>query len=858
MTNEKIIQTIDELRSEYTKWKEEHPDINNEVEINKFLLFRSMADNFEWKDTPLDHEAKKLLEAAKVDVIRKPHQVSTFNDEYAPVLQSGEIQSDIPITIDEIKDFYKKFIVASPVAWIVGGVVTNKDKGSKNDVDFLISLPDSEQIKRIISFRLFRMFPPNIRDRIQFLFENKNYHGCFTDNFPLYRLVMEPIIDAKIEKMAEIRLRTKGTDLQAKQATEASIENKITWGEFFLPQKPMRGYKSDQLQSITNFLDLFKDDQYPIFSSYKADGINTEWHISDDEVVVYTEDGTDETSSFPETIKEAKKIAPGKKIVLLAEVEFWNNSQHFPREVAAGKIHKIKPDESGIIANVYDIVYLGEDIHNKTQGDRIEIAKSLNFPQSTETPSSKFKWNLIPHKKSDSRNELEKETIRLASLKHSEGNVAKQASSVYDLAGKRANSWIKYHKSILFTAVCIDVVETKTPGVYNLKWALVPGKDKVYKKEDILYDDSRDTALIYGGKTFSTKDKPKKYDPIKIECETFNITYDQKTKIYSISAWAPRQISTLERDSKIDNVDEVEKRAIENNTFQAKIITSDNKISYLPGKSGEEVSSKSETFTEEENIISGMVDSMPLNIKFLGTKGLIEEESLSHKYHTCIILNDGKNSIMVDCGSNNKEISKIQDQSVENVLLSHPHQDHISDLLKSLGKTVYMSKESDGRIREEIIPKGLRKIFLNKKSFQIGNFKITPYNVLHSVLFPMTVFFVQWNDMNILISTDIVGFHSGDRDKIFEKLDVWVTDGSSVNKDLIRYYKDKKEPYGHTALNNSLKWANDINPLILITHIGKEGIELGDENLSEHLKSRFPEKNIQVAKDNMVIRLGKK
>lgn len=864
-----LMKDLVALRRKYAAWKKEHPDKENEMDINKLLLLKYQIEDagrkFIWKKTPLDIDAKKFLEKVKVEVVPEIPGRYVFGEEaYATVHHSGETMSSDPIKVEDFESKFKSFVIASPVVWGVGGSVTDRKHGTKNDVDILISTPNPDEIARIISFRMFRMFDPEMRRRLSFLMENKGYLGPFTDNLPLYRLVMERIPNAEIEKMAEIKLRTKGTEKQAREASKASAKDKITWREFFLPQKPTRGYYPGEEQTIDLFVSIWNDDQFPVMSSYKADGINTEWHISDDEVIVYTEDGTIETDSFPESIKAAKKLASGHKIVLLAEVEFWSDGQHYPREVAAGKIHKIVPDEKGIIVNVYDMVFFDEDIHKLAFAERFELAKKkMNFPQSTETPSPEYKWNLIPHIPSPDKEFLKRETLRLAKLKHSEGNVAKQANAPYDLTGRRKPSWIKYHVTTKFNAVCLKAIETKVKGVFNLEWGLLIPKGKSgddFDKSDHVYVDAIDQLVISGGKTFSTTQSPKKGKTIEVECETFNVTYNKEKGTYSFSAWAPRFLKELPGSVNPDTVSEVEKRAIRDGVFQAKVVTKD-KIYYLPGASGEEIPSKDvEVLSEssEDNILVSMLKDNAVSLKFLGSKGLIEESSNIHKYHTGIVLRTPEKNILIDYGEENPGLDVLIRENIDEVVISHAHPDHFSPEIGEFGKPVHMSNKTDKIIKPEVINPSIRKIFKNGKSFKIGDVKIEPFSVLHSILAPMSALRITVGDLVVCISTDILGFHSGDRDKYFEDVDIWIADGSSIHKDLIRYSHEKKEPFGHTAFKNSAKWVKDINPLIILTHLGKEAVEMSEKDLQKSVDFLIPENKVEIAYDSMTIKIKPK
>ena len=593
---EELKTAANKLRTEYRLWKNKHPVQQNEDFINKFLMIKAalkkMNQDLSQKDDILDAEATALEHIAKIKIIPVVPESISFDDTYAPVSSSGNGNDEL-IKFNQVEPYFKDFLISDSLVSLVGGIVTHEKDGTKNDIDTLINIPTQEELKRIILFRLSRMLPEKLKDRFSPLVESKRGTSPFTDYYPLYRLKLERIPDSNISKMsdsfADLKLRAKSSgDKVIAQANKAKNEDKITFGEFFLPQKPCRGYKSDQEQTVENFLSLWKDNQFPVYSSKKADGLNILFMISKSgKSLAFTEDGVDETSSFPEVLEEAKKLAPNHDIIVLAEVEWWEGKQHYPREVAAGKIHKVKPDEQGIIVNVYDLVYYDKDIHNESFEKRLEITDKLKFPQKTETPNVKYKWNLLPNIKNDTIGELKNETERLRKVISSEGNVAKQGSASYDLAGKRAISWIKFHNATTFVALCLNSIETKTQGIYNIEWGVLPGERKIKESDSKI--SSRHT-VIYGGKTFTTTKQPTVGSKILIECETFNVIYDKRNKTFSISAWAPRFFGVT--DKKLQTIEEIEKQAIKDHVFQAKVIDEKGKTHYLPGVSGEEVESK--------------------------------------------------------------------------------------------------------------------------------------------------------------------------------------------------------------------------------------------------------------------------
>ena len=228
------------------------------------------------------------------------------------------------------------------------------------------------------------------------------------------------------------------------------------------------------------------------------------------------------------------------------------------------------------------------DLHKYPASIRFKFLEFLGIKQKTTgVPKAELRLNLVEHFEDDNRSELEKRTKWLSEQPGSEGNVVSDASRPYQLtSGRRPYQMLKYHNSTTFTAIVLEAVETKTKNVYNLKWGILPGKRNV--KDDIIRKIG-DTEYVYGGKTFSTKNG-KKGDHILIECETFNVIYDMEDKAYDFSAWSPRMMGVT--DKEIQTIDQVERNAIEDRVFQAKLIDEDGKMHYLPGASGEETSSK--------------------------------------------------------------------------------------------------------------------------------------------------------------------------------------------------------------------------------------------------------------------------
>lgn len=376
------------LRTEYELWKDKYPEQQNEEVINQFILIKSelrkRGQALLKKNTHLDLDAAAWIEIVKIKPIPFVPEKKTFGDgeelggekvedsdkfegeeenDYAPVNTSGTKDGDA-IKLNQVEPYFKSFVVANPMTWLVGGVITHKDSGTKGDIDVLITAPSKEELERVISFRISRMVPEELRKRLHLLCEERGGLSPFTDYLNLYKLVMERIPDGEIVKMgeildveAEIRLRTKNVEKQIKEAEKALKLNKITPGEFHLMPKPVRGYYPSKAQTLNLFLDIYdKYYEFPSLSSKKFDGERIGIHKSGDKIKIFSEDG-EVLEKLPNLKNEVKTLKP-EITVLEAELENWAYpDQHLPRESVSTGIA-----EDNFVANVFDILYFKGEI----------------------------------------------------------------------------------------------------------------------------------------------------------------------------------------------------------------------------------------------------------------------------------------------------------------------------------------------------------------------------------------------------------------------------------------------------------------------------------------------------------------
>lgn len=558
-------------------WEERGSRDNDESSVNANIIITN-----EFKRRQLEIPNKDKLDEIS----------SKFRKEAVTMEERAEAKTEREKEILKFASYLKEIVLDPDHISYSGGSIYAKNR-EPYDLDCIIKDKDFPgeyllKLTRMNQYAMSKVFKDQRPIEYSGSLRGPNWRSLAAYDLvlrPKKKFVFKDLDESGFEKACYMEEEVTTEDV-IKTAKEAVSKNKITPLEFFYAMKPTKPDYGEKRSAIERFVDFFDEEDFPVLASKKMDGINSIIQKHKDKIKVWTEQGQDITGKVPHLVEAIKKL-PVETFSVLAELEMWEGSKHYPREATAGQINRKVPDDSNIIANIYTSTYMDGpnikdikgDIHELPEDERQEYLDYLKISQSTNgVPDVSLRFNVVPNTLVNNKKELRR-AVSLLSLKPaSEGVVTKKNSAIYYLDGNSRNGWGKYHLTSYLAGIIIEPIETKVKGTFNYAYALEPGNFNIARKN---LEEVKDKEYVVLGKTFSSATNFKRGDVILIEFETFNFSKNKKDDTIDVSAWAPRVIGRSNRTTP-ETIKEAVARARKERVLSSKEIDEEGETHFIP------------------------------------------------------------------------------------------------------------------------------------------------------------------------------------------------------------------------------------------------------------------------------------
>lgn len=204
-----------------------------------------------------------------------------------------------------------------------------------------------------------------------------------------------------------------------------------------------------------------------------------------------------------------------------------------------------------------------------------------------------------------------------------------------------------------------------------------------------------------------------------------------------------------------------------------------------------------------------------MKLQFLGTRGEIDARSRRHRRHSVLQVSHRGRTLLVDCGRD--WLGRLPRVDAEALLLTHAHPDHAAGLRDGAPWPVVASGETWAALPR--YPLEARRTIELRLPEQVAGMIVEAFPVEHSLRAPAVGYRIASERAAVFYAPDLVAVEH--LAEAFSGLDLYVGDGASVSRSIIRYRDGR--PIGHASIRVQLDWcASHGVGRAVFTHCGSE------------------------------------
>jgi len=365
-----------------------------------------------WSKEDIWNLYQLLLEAMAKEGIRPQNiddlDTTKLSADYGQPAQHNE--NGEMLFLDDVLQYIKPVKLAHPFVYLTGGIVNHGS--TTGDIDILIKASENDPVARVTAFRVFRLFPPELQDRIHFLYDNPEFtqSGPVTSHVPALTLECQPILPLeRVEQSHKLHLYLVGAQeplldycdgvmLNAYNLSTKQIQNAKAWKASGIRVMLDNGAFSDKTLTPSQLLEASKlveadvvcapDFLYDIDSDKKSIKAQREFLNMKPECKVMGIGQGQSAFKFEACIREIIKLNPdiigiGRKSIQVAGYP----SRGLPQRVFAMQ----RLQELGILDEIKD---QGIEIH-ALGVENPHVFKYLNLYGFNSVDSMSYIWSSI-------------------------------------------------------------------------------------------------------------------------------------------------------------------------------------------------------------------------------------------------------------------------------------------------------------------------------------------------------------------------------------------------------------------------------------------------------------------------------